>query len=154
MARRACGLTTTRITTRLSSLAQTGTTSKSFATSHWLDAIVPGWHCLELLNADRKSDTVLYAPFDPVPTSDVRHLKDTGRLYTVGDGCIQQAAYNLVEFKLSHRILSDLRLRMRLAIAHAIDKETLVKHVWYGFGKASIGPIPSTLKASYMRLAA
>lgn len=62
------------------------------------------------------------------------------------------AAYNSVEFKLSHPILSGLR--MRLAIAHAIDKEALVKHVWYGFGKASIGPIRSTLKASYMRLAA
>jgi peptide/nickel transport system substrate-binding protein len=55
----------------------------------------------------------------------------------------EQLAYTYLGFNLKHPFLSDIRVRE--AIAHAVDKEALVKSVLQGFGKpAHIPNAPSS----------
>ena len=88
-----------------------------------------------------------YAPFDAVPLADVQRLRDLPNLRIVTDGYAWQSAYVFLEFNLRNPILKDLRVRQ--AIAHAIDRQALIDTVWYGLGKPSTGPIPSSLKSFY-----
>ena len=90
---------------------------------------------------------VQYAPFDPVPLSDVKRISALPNLAVTLDGYAWQSAFVFLEFNLRNPILQ--KLKVRQAIAHAIDKQALVNTVWYGLGKPSTGPIPSSLKAFY-----
>ncbi|KAF1021618.1 MAG: Oligopeptide-binding protein AppA [Paracidovorax wautersii] len=92
---------------------------------------------------------VQYAPFDPVPLADVERLRDNPTLAISTDGYAWQSAYVFIEFNLRNPILKDLRVRQ--AIAHAIDRQKLVDVVWYGLGKPATGPTPSTLTRFYTR---
>ncbi len=38
---------------------------------------------------------------------------------------------------------------MRRAFAHAIDRDTLVRTVWYGYGKVATGPVPPSITQFY-----
>lgn len=49
------------------------------------------------------------------------------------------------EFNLDRPALRDVRVRQ--AFAHAIDRNFLVKNIWYGYGKVADSPIPSALEA-------
>ena len=90
---------------------------------------------------------VQYAPFDAVPLADVERLRKNPQLIVSTEGYAWQSAYVFIEFNLRNPALKDVRVRQ--AIAHAIDKQALVDVVWYGLGKPATGPTPSTLKAFY-----
>ena len=49
----------------------------------------------------------------------------------------------MLEFNLANQYLKDKRVRQ--AIAHAIDKDVVVKTIWFGFGKPAVSPVPSVL---------
>jgi peptide/nickel transport system substrate-binding protein len=53
------------------------------------------------------------------------------------------APYLCLELNLRNPILKDVRVRQ--AIAHAIDRQGLVDTVWYGLGKPATSPVPSSL---------
>ncbi len=86
---------------------------------------------------------VQYAPFDAVPLADVQRLRALPNLVVSTDGYAWQSAYVFLEFNLRNPILKDVRVRQ--AIAHAINKKTLIDTVWYGLGTPSVSPTPSTL---------
>ncbi|HEY0209906.1 ABC transporter substrate-binding protein [Acerihabitans sp.] len=90
---------------------------------------------------------VLYAPYDSVPLSDVQRLSQNPHLVVTKQGYDSSAAYTFVEFNLRNPILANLKVRQ--AIARAIDKQALVDVVWYGLGKPATGPVPSSLKRFY-----
>lgn len=90
---------------------------------------------------------VQYAPFDAVPLADVERLRALPSLAVSTEGYAWQSAYVFLEFNLRNPILKDIRVRQ--AIAHAINKQALIDTVWYGLGKPSTSTTPSSLKAFY-----
>jgi peptide/nickel transport system substrate-binding protein len=85
--------------------------------------------------------------FSLVPLNDVPRLDALGSIEVETRGYDSFAPIFVMEFNLRHPVLKDKRVRQ--AIAHAIDREALVKTVWFGFGKPATGPVPSVLKRFY-----
>ncbi len=50
-----------------------------------------------------------------------------------------------LDFNVENQCLKDVRVRQ--AIAFALDKEALGKVVWYGYGKPAVSPVPTALTA-------
>ncbi|MFP3527738.1 ABC transporter substrate-binding protein, partial [Pantoea sp. SIMBA_072] len=48
-----------------------------------------------------------------------------------------------LDFNVENQYLKDVRVRR--AIAHAIDRAALAKIVWFGYAKPAISPVPSSL---------
>lgn len=54
---------------------------------------------------------------------------------------------NSFEFNLDRPVLRDARVRQ--AIAHGIDRDFLVRNIWFGDAVAATSPVPSTLPAFF-----
>ena len=91
---------------------------------------------------------VQLAPGNPVPLSEVERLKKLPHLSFVSDGYQYTNTITRIEFNLERPHLKDLRVRQ--AIAHAIDRKALLDTVWYGLGTAIPGPIHPALKRFYV----
>ncbi|GHT81385.1 ABC transporter substrate-binding protein [Betaproteobacteria bacterium] len=57
------------------------------------------------------------------------------------------ATIAFLQFNVRNKPLSDVRVRQ--AIAHAINKQTLLKLVYLGYGKVATGPVPSSVSKYY-----
>lgn len=90
---------------------------------------------------------IQYAPFDAVPFADVDRLRKIPDLVVDTRGYEFQSQFLMLEFNLKNPYLSNLKVRQ--AIAHAIDRRGLIDTVWYGFAKPATGPIPSNLTRFY-----
>jgi peptide/nickel transport system substrate-binding protein len=90
---------------------------------------------------------VQLAGFSPVPLNDVERLTSKGALEAETRGYEYFAPIFLMEFNLKNAYLKDKKVRQ--AIAHAINRDLLVRNVWFGFGKPATGPVPSVLKRFY-----
>jgi peptide/nickel transport system substrate-binding protein len=86
---------------------------------------------------------VQYAPFTAVPLADVARLRNAPDLAVQTKGYAFQSHVFLIDFNLQKPPLSDVRVRR--AIAYAIDRKGLIDTVWYGLGNPAISPIPSQL---------
>lgn len=81
-------------------------------------------------------------PFASVPT-DLRRLKDNAKLTLTPRGYEGIGPLNWLAFNLERKPLSDVRVRK--AIAHAIDKNFVTKALMGGFATVSDGPlVPSS----------
>lgn len=87
---------------------------------------------------------VQYAPYDPVPYADVARVRKLPQLRIETSGYDWKSQIQVLEFNLRNPILQNLLVRQ--AIAHAIDKQGLIKTVVNGFGKVATGPVPSVAK--------
>ena len=87
---------------------------------------------------------VLYAPYDPIPYSDVERLRRIPHLKVETRGYDWKSQIQVLEFNLRNPLLADVRVRQ--AIAHALDRQGLVDTVVSGFGKVATGPIPSVAR--------
>ena len=90
---------------------------------------------------------ILLGGFSPVPLNDVKRLEATGKFDLETKGYEYLAPLFLLEFNLKNRYLADKRVRQ--AIAHAVNRDLVVKTVWFGFGKPATGPVPSVLTQFY-----
>lgn len=84
-----------------------------------------------------------YAVFNPVPLRDVERLEKQGALKFETGGYSWLAPWLFADLNLDNPYLKDVRVRR--AIAHAIDKANFAKVVWYGFAKPAVSPVSSKI---------
>lgn len=84
-----------------------------------------------------------YAPYSPVPLSDVARLRALPGLAVETRGYEWISPWLFLEFNLRKPELQDRRVRQ--AIAHAINRDIIAKTVWHGFGKPAVSTVPSSL---------
>ncbi|WP_347557511.1 ABC transporter substrate-binding protein [Robbsia sp. KACC 23696] len=90
---------------------------------------------------------LLLAGENPVPLPDVARLKSQPTLAVETRGYSYDAAQTQLQFNLDNRYLKDVRVRR--AIAHAIDREAILRTVFFGFGIPSPSPISPLLTQYY-----
>jgi peptide/nickel transport system substrate-binding protein len=86
-----------------------------------------------------ESGEVQYGAQYVVPLNDVARLKKNPTLRISTEGWDYNTSVNYFEFNLRRPLWQDVRVRR--AMAHAIDKDFLVKNVWHGFAVPADGPI-------------
>ncbi|EJN09435.1 ABC transporter substrate-binding protein [Herbaspirillum sp. YR522] len=87
---------------------------------------------------------VQYAPFSPVPLKDAERLAKLPALKLETRGYDWISPWLFVDVNLDKPYFKDVRVRQ--ALAYAIDRDAFNKVVWYGFGKPATSPVVSTLK--------
>ncbi len=75
-----------------------------------------------------------------VATSDIRALAARPDLVAHRNTALNTSGVTGFEFNLDRPQFRDPRVRQ--AIAHAVDREFLLKNVWYGYGTVANAPIP------------
>jgi peptide/nickel transport system substrate-binding protein len=81
----------------------------------------------------------------PVPLSDLERLRKVPSLTFETKGNSYNYGITLVEFNLDNEFFKNLKVRQ--AVAHAIDRDAVLKVVNYGYGKPTSSPIAPGLKA-------
>jgi peptide/nickel transport system substrate-binding protein len=88
---------------------------------------------------------VQYATFNPVSFREVERLAKLPSLKVDTRGYDWLSPVLYLDFNVENQYLKDVRVRQ--AIAFALDKEALGKVVWYGYGKPAVSPVPTALTA-------
>jgi len=91
---------------------------------------------------------VQLSPGTPVALSDVERLRAKPGLAFEANGYQYINNVSRLEFNLENPALQDLRVRQ--AIAHAINRQVLLKTVWYGQGQLIPGPVHPALKKYFV----
>ena len=89
-----------------------------------------------------EAEGIQLAAFSAVPLADLDRISKVPGLKVVTKG-YEGLTYQLV-VEINHRRKELADLRVRRAIAHAIDKDFVVKTVFLGYAKAATGPVPTT----------
>lgn len=79
----------------------------------------------------------------PVPLSELDRLKNDPRIGIEEKGYSYSPSVQRIEFNFENKYLKDVRVRR--AIAHAIDKRVILNTVWYGYGEPTATPISARL---------
>lgn len=82
-----------------------------------------------------------------VPGSDMIRLSEDPRLQYETKGYAMLASMHFFQFNLKNEKFQDVRVRR--AFAHAIDRDFIVKNIWYGYGSAATGPLSPVLTTFY-----
>ncbi|WP_235837791.1 ABC transporter substrate-binding protein [Chitinasiproducens palmae] len=93
-----------------------------------------------------ESGEAQYAPHSLIALQDIERLKGEN-LKVETRGYAWSSPFLTMEVNLRHPILKNLKVRQ--ALAHAIDREQLVKVIWFGLGKPATGPVPSSVARFY-----
>jgi peptide/nickel transport system substrate-binding protein len=88
-----------------------------------------------------------YGVMSPIDINDLERVAKLPHLVVETRGYEFLSSTSLIEFNVRRPILADVRVRR--AIAHAIDRQKLLQVVNRGFGKVSTGPVPSSLARYY-----
>ena len=84
--------------------------------------------------------------FNSIPPLDVKRLQALPSIAVTNKGYEMQSP--IVELDLNTRIKPLDNVKVRQAIAYAIDRKFTIENVWFGFGKPATGPISSNFKAN------
>ncbi|MEC5386425.1 ABC transporter substrate-binding protein [Uliginosibacterium sp. H3] len=90
---------------------------------------------------------ILYLPYAGVPFSDVARLRKDPNLVFDSRGYAYNSQIYFFDFNQRRPITGNVKVRQ--AIAHAIDKQGLINTVWYGLSQPVDGPIPPSLTKYY-----
>lgn len=90
-----------------------------------------------------ESGEVQIAGLSPIPLTDMPRIEKLGSLAIETRGYAYMSPFFLIEVNMRKPPLNDVRVRQ--AMAYAIDRERMTKLVWMGYGKPAISPIPSTI---------
>jgi len=80
------------------------------------------------------------AAFSAVPLADLGRISKVPGLTVISKG-YEALTYQLV-VEINHRRKELANLKVRQAIAHAIDRDFVVKTIFLGYAKTSTGPVP------------
>ena len=84
-----------------------------------------------------------------IPLSEIDRIAALPHIAIERKGTIFNSGVKRLEFNLDNPILADLRVRQ--AIAHAIDKQFIRDIVWYGHGQIVSGPISPDLAPFHVK---
>jgi peptide/nickel transport system substrate-binding protein len=84
---------------------------------------------------------------NPVPLVDIQRLAALPHLALETRGYSYNAAQTQLQFNLDNAYLS--KQKVRQAIAHSIDRQAILKSVWYGYGIVAPSPISPLLTQFY-----
>ncbi len=85
--------------------------------------------------------------FGGVPYSDAKELGKLPHLAVTTKGYEMFSTETWLEFNARKPPFNNKKVRQ--AIAYAMDRQWIVDHIWFGFGKVATGPIASSLKQFY-----
>lgn len=89
-----------------------------------------------------ESGEIDYLSYQNLPSSAVPRLKSNAKLTTSADGFESLASITMMTLNIDSPVMKDVRVRR--AIAYAIDKQVLVERADYNIGKPATGPIASS----------
>jgi len=88
-----------------------------------------------------QNGSLQYAPLTPVSLVEARRLEQNPNLVVDTKGWRSNAPMFFMDFNLRQKRFQDVRVRQ--AIAHAINLKQLTKTVFYDFATPATGPVPS-----------
>jgi peptide/nickel transport system substrate-binding protein len=94
-----------------------------------------------------EAEEIHLAAFSAVPLADLQRISKVPGIDVVTRG-YEALTYQLV-VEINHRRKELADLRVRQAIAHAIDKDFVVKTIFLGYATASTGPVPRNDRQFY-----
>jgi len=94
-----------------------------------------------------ETGTLHYAPLTPVSLIEAKRLSENPNIVLETRGWESNAPIFFFDFNLRKPVFQDIRVRQ--AVAHAINKEVLAKAVFQGFATPATGPVPSYQKQFY-----
>ncbi|RAH99250.1 ABC transporter substrate-binding protein [Acuticoccus sediminis] len=84
---------------------------------------------------------------DPVSLSDIARVEELPDLAVTTEGYALCGAMYYFEFNMRDPQFQDVRVRQ--AVAHAIDKDFVAQNIWFGFASPATGPISQKLSRWY-----
>ncbi|MCX5493689.1 ABC transporter substrate-binding protein [Kaistia dalseonensis] len=87
------------------------------------------------------------APDTPVSLSEIERIKELPNIGVDDRGADYSPTVYRIEFNLDSRYFKDLKVRQ--AVAHAIDRQKVIDIAFYGYGIPATGPISPLLKKFY-----
>jgi peptide/nickel transport system substrate-binding protein len=84
---------------------------------------------------------------DPIALNDLKRIEALPSLAVTTDGYAMCGAMYYFEFNMRDPQFQDVRVRQ--AIAHAINRDMVARNVWFGYGSAATGPISRRLARFY-----
>lgn len=87
-----------------------------------------------------EAEEIQLAAFSMVPLADLERLSKVEGIEVVSKGYEALTYQLVVEINHRRKELSDVKVRQ--AIAHAIDKDFVVKTIFLGYAEAATGPVP------------
>lgn len=114
----------------------------------YLDRIV--WRIItdkSAATAAIETGQIQLSAYSQLTLADLDRLKKNPELTVTAKGSEANQFNNTLEFNFRRKEIADLRVRR--AIAHAINAQYFIDNFLYGQGKLATGPIPSTSKAFY-----
>ncbi|TCT00533.1 ABC transporter substrate-binding protein [Paralcaligenes ureilyticus] len=86
------------------------------------------------------------AGFSAVLPVDVKRLKTLPHLGVTSKGYEMQSPLIMLDFNTTKPPFDNVKVRQ--AVAYAIDRKFVLDNIWFGFGRPSTGPISSNFKAN------
>lgn len=94
-----------------------------------------------------EAEDIQLAPFSMVPLADLDRLSKVEGVEVIRKG-YEALTYQLV-VEINHRRKELADLKVRQAIAHAIDRDFVVKTIFLGYAETATGPVPKNDKQFY-----
>ncbi|MBU0585808.1 MAG: ABC transporter substrate-binding protein [Alphaproteobacteria bacterium] len=94
-----------------------------------------------------EADEIQLAAFSQVPLTDLERISKVDGIKVYSEG-YEALTYQLV-VEINHRRKELADLKVRQAMAHAIDKDFVVKTIFLGYAKAATGIVPQDAREFY-----
>ena len=84
--------------------------------------------------------------FNAIPPVDVKRLQALPHVAATAKGYEMQAPILQLDFDTTKPPFDDVKVRQ--AVAYAMDRKFVLDNIWFGFGRPSTGPVSSNFKAN------
>lgn len=97
-------------------------------------------------SAAMETQEVHMGGFSAIPPVDVKRLAALPHIATTNKGYEMQAPIVQLDFNTTRPPFDDVKVRQ--AVAYAIERRFVLDNIWFGFGRPATGPIHSNFKAN------